>query len=194
VSPRLEPLTDGADDPDLAPVFDVFRKAGRPVPLLYRTLGHAPRMLRAWTALAWPLRHEATTDRGLRELMIMRVAVLTKAPYEWAAHWPEALRHGVSRQQLESLASWPEAPCFSEAERVVLRCVDEIINDGGATADGFAALREHFDAGECVELVLTASFYACVSRTLSSLGMEPEVDAGDSTATDVFNRMIGAVD
>lgn len=189
MNPRLEPLADDADDPVLAPIFDLFRDAGRPVPLLYRTLGHAPKMLAAWTAMAWPLRLEATTDRGLRELMIMRVAVLTRAPYEWAAHWPEALRHGVSPQQLESLALWREAPCFSETERAVLRCVDEIIADGGATADGFAALREHFDAGECVELVLTAAFYACVSRTLTSLGLEPEDNrAGDSTAIDVFNR------
>jgi len=85
-------------------LFDVFRDAGRDVPLLYRTLGNAPAMLRAWTSLAWPLRQEAASPRGLRELLIMRVAQLTAASFEWLAHWDMAVKHGITAEQLEEFA------------------------------------------------------------------------------------------
>ena len=63
------------------------------------------------------------------------------------------------------------------------------MQDGGASPDCVAGLREHFSAGECVELILTASFYVCVSRTLHSLGIEADADAEDE-AFAVYSRLI----
>lgn len=186
MSPRIDPVPADADDPVLREVFDVFSDADREVPLLYRTLGAAPAMLRAWTAMAWPLRHDATTDRGLRELIIMRVALVTRAPFEWVAHWPAALRHGVAEAQLEALGAWSDAEVFSPAEAATLACTDEIIIDGGASEASMTELRRHFDDGEVVELVLTASFYCCVSRTLNSLGIHPDGDPEEARATEVY--------
>ena len=88
---RLELVSPDIDDPILNPIFDKFRDAGHEPPDLYRVLANAPAMLKAWVDLAWPLRLEATTSRALRELIIMRVAVLTDAAFEWEAHWPAAL-------------------------------------------------------------------------------------------------------
>ena len=48
-----------------------------------------------------------------------------------------------------------------------------------ATWDALAA---HFDPGEMVELVLTVSFYSCVSRTLHALGLGT-VDQADPRLT-----------
>jgi 4-carboxymuconolactone decarboxylase len=173
---RIPLVPEDADDPDLAGVFDRFRNAGRPVPTLYRTLGNAPKMLKAWTGLAWPLRLDATTDRGLRELIIMRIAQLTDASYEWQAHRPEALHHGVTEEQLGALAEWRTASegTFSPVERAVLALTDEMTTDVEAGEEIVAALGEWFDPGEIVELVLTAAYYACVSRTLRTLGIEAE--------------------
>ena len=91
---RLPLVGSESPDPELARVFDRFRDAGREVPTLYRTLGNAPAMLNAWVGLAWPLRNEATTSRALRELIIMRVAQLTRTGYEWVAHRPMASSTG----------------------------------------------------------------------------------------------------
>src|SRR5438874_11610012 len=83
---RLPLVSDRPDDPDLRRIFDDLRRQGREPSNLYRTLGHAPRMLRAWVGMAWPLRTEPSVRRALRELMIMRGAQLTGAVYEWAPH------------------------------------------------------------------------------------------------------------
>jgi alkylhydroperoxidase family enzyme len=175
---RLPPVPADSTDPDLAPVFDVFRDAGRDVPLLYRTLGNSPAMLRAWTGMAWPLRHDATSPRGLRELLIMRVAQLTVASFEWVSHWDMAVKYGITVEQLEQLNRWQDSDLFDADERVALALADELTS-GLEVADGtWAALAERFPPGELVELVLTVSFYACVSRALHALELN-QVDETD---------------
>lgn len=169
---RLDPVEASADDPILNPVFDVFRKAGRDVPMLYRLLANAPAMLEAWVGLAWPLRSKPETSRALRELLIMRMAVLTRASFEWQAHWPAAVAAGVTPAQLAALGTWSSAGEFSEADKAALRCTDEMFADGGACAEAVEALRRHFNDGECVELILTSAFYTCVSHVLSTFGVE----------------------
>ena len=79
------------DDHRVAAMFDEVTKRGMKVPDLYRVMGHAPDMLRAWLDFAWPLRLNAKTNRRLRELMILRGAQVSKTGYEWAHHVPMAL-------------------------------------------------------------------------------------------------------
>jgi 4-carboxymuconolactone decarboxylase len=169
---------DGGDDL-LAPVFERFIQSGRPVPELYRSLGNAPKMLAAWTAFAWPLRTEATTDRGLRELVIMRVAQLTNASYEWVSHWPMAIQFGLTRDHLSELKDWRLSALFTDSQRLILKLTDELTQDVEVTDETWERLTAEYDSGEIIELVLTAAFYSCVSRVLSAIQLKPEQDPDD---------------
>jgi 4-carboxymuconolactone decarboxylase len=179
---RIPPVAGEATDPALAAVFDVFRSAGRDVPMLYRTLGNSPAMLQAWTGMAWRLRHDATSPRALRELLIMRIAQLTVAPFEWVSHWDMAVKHGVTEDQLTELSGWPASELFSVEERAALAMCDELTRDLHVADETWSALAAHFGPGELVELVLTVSFYSCVSRTLHALGLGV-VDESDPRLT-----------
>jgi 4-carboxymuconolactone decarboxylase len=186
---RLDPIAADDGDPRLGPVFDIFADSGREVPMLYRLLGNSPAMLEAWVGLAWPLRSEPTTSRALRELLIMRVAVLTRASYEWQAHWPAAVGAGASPDQLAALGSWATSDRFSDSEKAALRCTDEMIEAGGASAPAMDNLRQHFSDEECIELILTSAFYSCVSHTLLSLGIEATETTGDDEAAAVYQGL-----
>jgi AhpD family alkylhydroperoxidase len=171
------PLVDAAtDDPQLAKVFGRFRDAGHDVPALYRTLANAPAMLNAWVGLAWPLRNEATTSRALRELIIMRVAQLTRAAYEWVAHYPMAVRCGIAAEQLADLQRWRDSERFSDEQREVLALADELTDDVDVSDELWSALSARYEPGELVELVLTAAYYSCVSRTLRALRLPVDPD------------------
>ena len=170
---RLSMVPAAPQDPALASLFDEVRSRGIEVPNLYRMLGHAPDMLRAWLDFAWPLRLRARTPRALRELLILRSAQLAEAEYEWVHHVPMALTAGVAQAQIDELADWPESSRFSDVECRVLRLADEMF-EGPASAECIASLREHLDEARVVELVLTASFYVCVARFLLSTGVELE--------------------
>ena len=173
---RLPLVDDATDDPRLAHVFGRFREAGREVPTLYRTLGNAPAMLNAWVGLAWPLRNEATTPRALRELIIMRVAQLTRTAYEWVAHRPMALHCGITAEQLADLHRWRDSERFSDEEREALAMTDELTDQLDVSDAVWEPLAARYQPGEIVELVLTAAYYACVSRTLRALRLPVDPD------------------
>jgi alkylhydroperoxidase family enzyme len=166
---RVPLLSDAEIAPNVAEIFARMQKAGGRPPNLYRALANAPAMLEAWIGLAWPLRHEAKTSRGLRELIIMRVAGLTDAHYEEHHHRRMALEAGVSEAQLGDLARWRDSKRFNEAERAVLAMADAVTRGGKLPDVVHDDLKRHFKPGEIVELVLTAAFYNCVSRTLLAL-------------------------
>ena len=166
---RVPLLSDAEIAPSVAEIFARMRKAGGHPPNLYRALANAPAMLDAWVAFAWPLRHDPKTSRALRELVIMRVAGLTDAHYEEHHHRRMALEAGISEAQLGDLARWRDSKRFNDQERAVLAMADAVTRGGKLPDIVHADLKHHFKDGEVVELVLTAAFYNCVSRTLLAL-------------------------
>jgi alkylhydroperoxidase family enzyme len=168
------------DDPALRAMFEEVRARGIPVPNLYRVLGHAPQMLRAWLDFAWPLRLQARTPRAIRELLILRGAQVSGTHYEWVHHVPMALAAGVTRAQVDALATWERSELFSAEEKAVLRLAEEVTRGPAASAAGIEALQQQgFSEAEIVELTLTASFYVCVARFLQSMDVDLEEDLKD---------------
>ena len=171
---RLPLVSDRPSDPILAEIFGRLSAQGREPSNLYRVLGHAPAMLRAWVGMAWPLRTEPAAPRALRELMIMRAAQLTDAEYEWAHHWAMAVGAGVAEAKLRSLAGWRSSDLFSEPERAALAYAEEIVAGAEVGEGTFAEVRRLFAPAEVIELTLTASFYANVARVLRALDVDLE--------------------
>lgn len=176
---RIPMVSKEAEDPRLKETFDGVRRHGLEIPNLYRVLGNAPDMLKAWVDFAWSLRLDATSPRSLRELIIMRGAQLTGTDYEWAHHWPMAEAAGIAAEKLHALSDWHASSLYSKEERAVLRLVDEVNEQGGASEACTEDLRGLFSVEQTVELTLTACFYVCVARLLTSLGvdLEPEFES-----------------
>ena len=174
---RLPMLAPEPDDPALKQMFDEVRARGIPLPNLYRVIGHAPPLLRAWLDFAWPLRLQAKTPRRLRELLILRGAQVSGARYEWVHHLAMALAAGVTQAQIDALPAWEQSPLFDAKEQAVLRLAEEVTRGPGASAACIAALgQQGFSDADIVELTLTSSFYVCVSRFLQS--MDVDLEAG----------------
>lgn len=163
----------------LTPLLERFQNAGTPVPVLYQTLANAPLMLQGWIGFAWSLRNDAETDRGLRELAIMRIAQLTSAQYEWEAHWQMAERYGMSRDQLAALKQWRTSEAFSDDQRLILSITDELTETLEITDETWTAMTAAYSASDVVELVLTIAFYSCVSRVLGAFQIRAEHDPND---------------
>ena len=163
------------DDPIVAEVFAAFVREGRAPMDLYRAFAHAPRMLRAYSGLARGLRHDASTPRSLRELVILRTAQLVGSDYEWAHHRPMAERAGVSDEQLRSLGRWRASPAFGRDERAALRCAAEM-HDLALSDEAFAELRDALGTEGALEIVLTAAFYQAVARMVQAVDVQVEPD------------------
>ncbi len=171
---RLPLISPEPGDAALKAMYDEVRARGIALPNLYRILGHAPPLLRAWLDFAWPLRLNARTPRRMRELLILRGAQVSQTGYEWAHHLGMALAAGVTQAQIDALPTAEDSALFSREEKAVIRLAEEVTRGPGASAACIEALKQHFDHAEIVELTLTASFYVCVGRFLQSMDMDLE--------------------
>jgi 4-carboxymuconolactone decarboxylase len=147
---------------------------------LYRSLSHAPDLLRCWIDFAWALRGHDTTSRRLRELCILRTASLHHSQYEWHQHRRMAREIGVTDYQVAELEMWRTSEAFDAGERAALALTDSIIA-GTVPDEVIAELELHFSHTQRVELTVTAAFYAMVPRILDALrvpveGTEPDRD------------------
>jgi len=171
---------DDTTDPTLQRVYDRIRTANGHVANLYRTLGNAPDMLEAWIDFAWKLRFAPSSDRLLREVGIMKVAHLTQSPYEWASHWRQCRELGMDVAKLRAIPVWEESDLFSPEEELVLELATELTRGGHLDAGTLARLQATCGDAQTVELVLTISFYSCVSRVLA--GLHVPLEPGDTGA------------
>jgi alkylhydroperoxidase family enzyme len=170
---RVPLVPDDELDEVSASVLAHFRTEGREPIALYRALANVPLLLRSYSVLARSLRSDPTTDRTLRELVILRSAQLTESEYEWCHHVPMATAAGVRPEQIDALADWEESTVFDERERIALRCAEEV-HALGVTDETFAGLERLLGRAGAVEVVLTASFYQAVARIVQGLGVAVE--------------------
>ena len=146
---------------------------------LYQMLLHSPPIAQGWLTFLTAVRQQCELTGALRELVIMRVAMINGAQYEADQHAPIALKEGVSQAQLDALKDWPSASVFTPQQRAVLALTDSMTRDIHVPPAAFDAVRPHFSERELVELVTTIASYNMVSRFLEAL----QIQSSDERAT-----------
>ena len=76
----------------------------RPI-TLHKALVNSPEALRAFSALGQFIRHGSKLDPRLRELAILQVGWLARAPYEWSHHIKISRDFGVTDDDIHALIS-----------------------------------------------------------------------------------------
>ena len=142
---------------------------------LYRSLAHNPELLDAWINWAWALRERCGTPRSLREIMILRTAVVMRSEYEWRQHVAMARTAGVSDDRIRAVAAWQTSDLYDPAERAALMLTDAMLT-GNVVDAVHEELARHFTDSQRVELILTAGFYAMVPRVLDACRVPVEGD------------------
>jgi alkylhydroperoxidase family enzyme len=105
----------------------------------------------------------------LREIVILRVAVLNRAPFEFEAHLPVARDAGVTEAKLAALELPQIGEPFSVLERTVLALTDAMTRDVQVPDALFDPIAQHFDRRAVTEIVATIAAYNMVSRFLEAL-------------------------
>jgi len=141
---------------------------------LYRMLLHSVPLAEGWLAFLTAVRQRLDLPGALRELVIMRVAVLNGASYEADQHAPIALREGVSQAQLDALSQWAASDVFSPVQRAALALTDAMTRDVHIDDAVLAEVRRHLPEQQTVELVATIAAYNMVSRFLEALAIRTD--------------------
>lgn len=169
------PFADVLDE-DLRSVVEQVRAARGSVLSLYRVLLHSPPLAMGWLSLLSAVRKQSSLPGDLRELLIMHVALVNDAPYEWATHRHLALQEGITEAQLSELWRWREArDLFTELQRAALEYSEAMSTNVAVPADVFHRLGARVSLRQLVEITVTVAAYNMVSRVLEALEVRREV-------------------
>ena len=167
--PIRVPLVEPGTRPQLAGIeARILAERGR-VSLLYRVLLNSGPVASGWERLLTAVRNQTSVPANLRELMILRVAVLNGAQFEFDAHVPHAEKAGVPAAAIAAVKDTPLTYPFAPLEKLVLELTDAMTRDIIVPDALFERLRAHFDAAGLVEVVTTVAAYNMVSRLLVAL-------------------------
>jgi AhpD family alkylhydroperoxidase len=89
--------------PELAAIEARISAARGRISPLYQVLLNSPAVVQGWEAMLTAIRLNTAVPPRLRELIILRVATLNNAPYEFEAHVPHALAAGMPQALVDAL-------------------------------------------------------------------------------------------
>jgi alkylhydroperoxidase family enzyme len=154
------------------------RVAGTGPPNLFTTLGRHRGLFRRWLWFAGGLMPGGRLPRRDTEMVILRVALNCDCAYEWDHHVHLGGRAGLTPEDVERVRLGPDAPGWSPRQTALLRAADELHELRDVTDDTWAALRDHLDDRDLVELCLLVGHYEMLAMTINSLGIQPDRHAG----------------
>jgi 4-carboxymuconolactone decarboxylase len=147
---------------------------GLPPLLLFRTLAHNPRVLEKIRASN--LLDRGSLDRRTREIAILRTTARCGCEYEWGVHVAFfAAKVGLSDAEVAATVHGrADDPRWSDAERAVVRLVDELHDTSRVSDALWTELRGHWNDDQLVELMVLAGFYHTISFVVNGLGVALE--------------------
>jgi 4-carboxymuconolactone decarboxylase len=165
------PLVVPGTRPELQAVEEkILQERGR-ISLLYQVLLNSLPLAQGWEGMLTAIRNRSTVPADLRELMILRVAVLNCASFEFDAHVPHALKAGVDQDKINDVRAMALSDRFNEEERLVLSLTDHMTRDVEVPGDIMNQVTARYGSQQVVETVATIAAYNMVSRFLVALNV-----------------------
>lgn len=109
-----------------------------------------------------------------REIAILRIGWLLRAPYEWGEHVVIAQRYGVARERIAWVVEGPTAEGWNEHEAAILRGVDEILSNQFISDATWATLAATWDEQQLIEFPMMVGQYVCTAIVQNSLRIRLE--------------------
>jgi alkylhydroperoxidase family enzyme len=153
------------------------RRADRPKGLnVLGTLARHPALTRAYHTFNGHVLYASTLSVRQRELVVLRVAAVRRAEYEWAQHVVMAGDAGIDPDEIARIAEGPDAPGWSPIEQAMLRAVDELVGDAMVTDATWTVLAGELDEQQLMDLVFTVGAYDLLAMAFRSFGVELDDD------------------
>jgi alkylhydroperoxidase family enzyme len=140
------------------------------------TLARYPALTRAFHTFNGHVLFASTLSPRQRELLVLRVASVRRARYEWEQHVVLAGDAGIDRDEIDRITQGPEAPGWSSFERAMLAAVDELLADAKVTDRTWAVLAGELDEHQLMDLIFTVGAYDLLAMAFRSFGIELDDD------------------
>lgn len=169
---RVEPWQDGDDAPEeLVAAMRARRPDGELIGIDRVLLKSFP-LATGWNELLRRVRADFSLELEYRELIMLRVAVLNGAEFEWGVHFPAYLDAGGSKDKAAALRHMViDSALFNDHENALIRLTDQSTKRVNVDADVVENVKNLFGETVAVEAVATVAAYNMVSRFLVALAI-----------------------
>jgi 4-carboxymuconolactone decarboxylase len=137
---------------------------------------HSPDAAAGWNELLGAVRGASSLPDDVRELVILRVAALNGAEYEWDAHEPIARRAGLDDDQVAHLRHPRSASPLTGPQQAAFDFTTSLTRECRVPDDVFATARGAFGEQGVVDLAIAVGAYNMVSRFLTALDVGERLD------------------
>ncbi|MEE2775963.1 MAG: carboxymuconolactone decarboxylase family protein [Acidobacteriota bacterium] len=163
------------DLPELEPVFAAVEGVMGFVPNSFLTMARRPEMLRAFSAFARTVLGPGRIEPQLKHLISLTASNAAGCRY-CQAHTSHSASHaGNDGEKIRGVWDFETSDLFDGRERAALRLArDAALVPNQTTPSHFAALAEHFDDDEVVEIVGIVSLFGYLNRWNDTMATELE--------------------
>jgi alkylhydroperoxidase family enzyme len=139
------------------------------------TLARHPDLARAFHTFNGHVLFATTLTPRQRELLVLRVAAVREAEYEWAQHAVLAGDAGISDDEVARVRSrdvdgWPPL------EGALLRAVDELVRDAVVSDETWAILAAELSEQQLMDVVFTVGAYDLLAMAFRTFGVPLDDD------------------
>jgi len=161
-------LVEPADNEFLA---GLEAKAKQPS-LFFRAMANRPGVLQSFVPLYSSIMGRGPVDRRIKELIYLTCAFTNHCAYCTASHTASGRKACMSDEEIAALQAGRD-DAFSVPERAAIGYARELTRTATAT-ESRAALRQHFDEAQVVEITLVAALANFTNRFNNGLQVLPE--------------------
>ena len=133
-------------------------------------------LVMAYNSLLPLLQPGRKLDPKLRELAILRTAIVGDSKFEYSQHLKVARMVGVAEEKLAAIKGWKTADLFSPVERAVMAATDEILSLNRVEDETFAALQKYVSDAEILELFVVSGLWRMHGFIVRALHLEYDND------------------
>ncbi len=186
--PRLRPLPPAEWPPEMRDALAALRPANPRHPFPERggdrpkglnvlgTLAHHPALTRAYHTFNGHVLFGTTLSVRQRELVVLRVAAVREAEYEWAQHVVLARDAGIDDDEVARVAGGPDAPGWAPLDAALVRAVDELVADAAVSDATWEVLASELDDQQLMDLVFTVGAYDVLAMVFRTFRVELDAD------------------
>lgn len=131
----------------------------RPEAKIYRTLANYPALMSAWLSWGGHVVRRTELSPEMRELVILRTALVTRGHYPLVQHVRIARSVGIDDEALARTSENPALASWNDATRHALCAVDQLIHHGRLDDRHYADLIGHLGVNGSFDLIATVAFY-----------------------------------
>jgi 4-carboxymuconolactone decarboxylase len=167
-------LVDG--EPRIPPVESEDGRGGANV---FRTFVRNPPADRVRGAINGHVNSNSTLSPRHREMLLIRIGVLCRSEYEYAAHVRVGRRLGMTDEDVALLLAGPESGEGDLLELALLRATDELHEHDVITAETWATLAAELDTRQLIDVLIAVGGYRSTSMLINTAGVQLDENMAD---------------